>query len=237
MNDVVMIDGLTFRVTRSKRRTTVGLTIERDRTLAMALPENLSLDQASEAVAGRMMWVHQKLAEHRGAARLDVFRQPSFVDGEGFHVLGQHYRLKLVDPDLGQRALPAIRLQGEYLFFRRDRVSSGMKRIIEYYTRTGHPYLNARVERWKDMVGVQPRRFVNVADLGFRWGSCSADGTLNFHWRVMQLPPWVIDYIVVHELAHLEVPAHSPAFWRVVERVLPDYAEAKRWLSDKGGDL
>ena len=86
-------------------------------------------------------------------------------------------------------------------------------------------------------MGVFPARYVNVMDLGFKWGSCSADGTLNFHWRAAQLPPRIIDYIVVHELAHLKVPDHSTPFWREVEKALPDYAVHRDWLRQRGGEL
>lgn len=86
-------------------------------------------------------------------------------------------------------------------------------------------------------MGVEPARYVQVMDLGFRWASCSSDGTLNFHWRVMQLPPHVIDYVVVHELAHLKVPDHSPTFCHEVGRVLPKYQTHRNWLRDKGGEL
>ena len=74
-------------------------------------------------------------------------------------------------------------------------------------------------------------------DLGFRWGSCSSDGTLNFLWRVMQLPPHVIDYVVVHELAHIKVNDHSDAFWKEVARALPEFAKLRAWLREKGGQL
>ena len=83
----------------------------------------------------------------------------------------------------------------------------------------------------------EPAPYVEVLDLGYRWGSCSADGTLNFHWRVMQLPSQVIDYVVVHELTHLKVPDHSTKFWGEVKRVMPDFEVHRGWLRDKGGDL
>ena len=86
-------------------------------------------------------------------------------------------------------------------------------------------------------MGVEPAPYVEVLDLGYRWGSCSTDGTLNFHWRVMQLPPQVIDYVVVHELTHLKVPDHSPKFWGEVKRVMPDFEVHRRWLRDKRGNL
>jgi predicted metal-dependent hydrolase len=59
---------------------------------------------------------------------------------------------------------------------------------------------------------------------------------VNFHWATIQLPPSVIDYVIVHELAHLREPHHTPEFWRMVERALPDYDERKRWLAANGAE-
>lgn len=183
------------------------------------------------------MWVHQKLAAQRRSGREGVFRRPEFVDGEGFYFLGKHYRLKLVDAPPDSPPVATVRFIGDRLLFNRVQASSGEERVAEYYTRAAHPCLNVAVSKWKAIVGVEPAGYVQVMDLGFRWGSCSSDGTLNFHWRVMQLPPQVIDYVVVHELAHLKVPDHSPPFWAEVRRVLPNYEAHRDWLRDKGGDL
>lgn len=237
MNEAINIDGLTFEVKRSKRRKTIGVTVERDASLVAHLPEGASIDQASELIKTKLVWIHQKLANHNGAGRESVFRRPEFVDGEGFYFLGHHYRLKLVDPDPAEGPVPTIRFEGDRLMFRREQATSGEKRIAEYYTRAANPYLNDAVRKWKNVVCVEPACYVQVMDLGFRWGSCSADGTLNFHWRVMQLPPQVIDYVVVHELAHLKIADHSPAFWHEVHRALPSYQAHRDWLRERGGDL
>ena len=71
--------------------------VERDKSLVAHLPQGVALDEATRLIASKLLWVHQKLAEHGETARDDVFRIPEFVDGEGFHLLGKHYRLKLVD--------------------------------------------------------------------------------------------------------------------------------------------
>ena len=142
-----------------------------------------------------------------------------------------------MDPKPDEGPVPTVRFEGDRLLFRREQVDAGDKHIAEYYTRAASPHLSDAVARWKPVLGVTPARFVNVMDLGFRWGSCSADGTLNFHWRVMQLPPQVIDYIVVHELAHLKVSDHSSAFWREVSKALPDYQRHRDSLKEKGGSL
>lgn len=60
-------------------------------------------------------------------------------------------------------------------------------------------------------------------------------GILNFHWRVILLPARIIDYLIIHEMMHMREPEHSDAFWQRVERILPDYADRKRWLAEEGG--
>jgi predicted metal-dependent hydrolase len=237
MTEALKIDDLSFEVRRSNRRKTIGLTIDRDASLIAYLPETVSLEEASELIKKKLIWIHQKLAAHEGGHGGDVFRRPEFVDGEGFYFLGRHYRLKLVDRRVRKELVPSIRFQGDRLLFHRDQVDAGEKRIAEHYTREANSYLNDAVARWRAVLGVAPARFVNVMDLGFRWGSCSIDGTLNFHWRVMQLPPEVIDYVVVHELAHLKVSTHSPAFWRLVSNALPQFRKYRDWLRKKGGNL
>jgi hypothetical protein len=237
MNEALTIDDLTFEIRRSKRRKTIGLTVDRDASLIAHLPDTTSLDEAERLIKSKLVWVHQKLASHEKSPSGDVFRHPEFVDGEGFYFLGRHYRLKLVDPNPGEGPVPTVRFEGDRLLFRREQAPAGAERIAKHYTRAANPYLNEVVARWKSVLGVTPARFVNVIDLGFRWGSCSADGTLNFHWRVMQLPSQVIDYVVVHELAHLKVADHSPAFWKEVANALPDFQKHRDWLREKGGQL
>jgi predicted metal-dependent hydrolase len=237
MSETLHIDDLTFLIKRSPRRKTIGLTVERDASLVAHLPDGADIDEACDLIRTKLVWVHEKLAMQKDNGREDVFRRPEFVDGEGFYFLGRHYRLKLVDIPPSAAPVPTVRFEGDRLLFRREQVEAGEKRITEYYTRAAHHFLNEAIARWKRIVGVEPTRFVQVMDLGFRWASCSSDGTLNFHWRMMQLPPQVIDYVVVHELAHLKVPDHSHEFWREVRRALPNFEAHRRWLRESGGSL
>lgn len=237
MTEELQIDDLTFDVRRSKRRSTVGVAIERNASLVVHLPEDLPLREAESLVRSKLAWVHHKLIEKPSLPDEGIFRIPEFVDGEGFYFLGRHYRMKLVDPAPAEVPVETVRFRGDRLLFRRDQVVAGSKRIAEYYTRAAYPYLNESVERWKRVTETAPAGFVNILDLGYRWGSCSADGTINFHWRIMQLPPKVIDYIVVHELCHLKVRDHSSRFWREVQRVMPDYHQQRDWLRRQGSRL
>lgn len=78
---------------------------------------------------------------------------------------------------------------------------------------------------------------ITIREQKTRWGSCSSKGNLNFNWRLILAPEEVLDYVVVHELAHRREMNHSKAFYAVVESVLPDYRQARRWLRDHGSSL
>ena len=85
-------------------------------------------------------------------------------------------------------------------------------------------------------LGVAIKR-VSIRDQSSRWGSCSTTGVLSYSWRLILAPPFVLDYLAAHEVAHLVEMNHSRAFWRLVERICPDVARAKAWLDAHGADL
>ncbi len=75
---------------------------------------------------------------------------------------------------------------------------------------------------------------ITVKETKTRWGSCSAKGNLNFHWKLILMPQEILDYVVVHELAHRKEMNHSERFWKIVESILPDYRERRKWLRENG---
>ena len=78
---------------------------------------------------------------------------------------------------------------------------------------------------------------LEVRDLGYRWGSLGRNDRLNIHWATMQLPASLVDYVLVHELAHIGQPRHTAAFWAAVERALPGYDERRARLATTGATL
>jgi predicted metal-dependent hydrolase len=105
--------------------------------------------------------------------------------------------------------------------------------MIAWYTTRGQLWIERRLAHYAVQLGVAPTA-VRVRDMGQRWGSCSARGRVNFHWRILVFPPSIIDYVIVHELAHLRELNHSRAFWGLVETILPDYRRRKTWLATEG---
>ena len=104
------------------------------------------------------------------------------------------------------------------------------------YRDAAKEYIPKRVEYYHEFTGGNYEK-ITIRDQKTRWGSCSANGTLSFNYRLMLAPPRVLDYVVVHELCHLTHMNHSREFWNMVESILPEYSEYRKWLKDNGHTL
>ncbi|HEY7295352.1 MAG TPA: SprT family zinc-dependent metalloprotease, partial [Dehalococcoidia bacterium] len=116
---------------------------------------------------------------------------------------------------------------------RREAIARAFER---WYRARAAEEIGRAVERWAPLAGVRPAS-VLVRAQRRRWGSCSATGVLRFNWRLVMTEPRLIDYVVVHELAHLRVQSHAPAFWAEVARLLPDWKLLRRRLREIGPTL
>ncbi|MGJ6968045.1 M48 family metallopeptidase [Streptosporangium sp. G11] len=108
--------------------------------------------------------------------------------------------------------------------------------IVRWYRQVSEPWLLRRVAPWAEVLGVTVAG-LRVLSLGCRWGSCSPTGHVDIHRATMRLPPDLVDYVLVHELAHLKRPDHSAEFWRIVERALSGHLESRERLRRLGPDL
>ena len=106
-----------------------------------------------------------------------------------------------------------------------------------WYTEVGTKWLRKRIRPWAARLSARSVT-VKVRDLGFRWGSTARPHPgpqhINIHWATLQLPPSLIDYVLVHELAHLREVNHTPEFWFIVERLMPGYQASKTTLAAIG---
>ena len=110
------------------------------------------------------------------------------------------------------------------------------RRVRDYFKREAKHALEAASLAAAEKLGVTVKR-VSVRDQSSRWGSCSSTGRLSYSWRLIMAPPFVLEYLAAHEVAHLKEMNHSPRFWRLVHAIYPDAARAKAWLEAHGGDL
>lgn len=224
--NTLTVEDLSLELRWSGRRRTVELTVERDGALVLKAPEGTDEELLADFVREKRMWVYTKLAE-KDALTVEV-PQREYVSGEGFHYLGRSYRLLLVDEQDASLKLEAGRFR-----LLRSEAGRGREHLVRWYTDHARTWLRRRSGPWAERMGVEPKS-IDVRDLGYRWGSCGQSGTVNFHWKTILLPATIVDYVIVHELAHLIEANHTPEFWTRVERAMPDYEKRKEWLAENG---
>jgi predicted metal-dependent hydrolase len=154
--------------------------------------------------------------------------EKQFVHDDGLPYLRRTHRLRLADA-----AEVTVRLVSGRFEMPRAPTTAGRQHMIRWYVERARPRLTGKVEDSAARMKVAPAG-VRVQDLGYRWGSCGKGDWLYFHWKTMLLPARIAEYVVVHEMAHLQEPHHTPEFWRRVERAMPDYDRRKRWLAKHG---
>ena len=110
------------------------------------------------------------------------------------------------------------------------------KRLEAIYRKAAREYFPKRVSHYAHMLGVTYGK-ISIRDQKTRWGSCSSEGNLSFNWRLILAPPDVLDYVVIHELCHRKEMNHSKEFWALVESLMPDYKERRKWLRENGKNL
>ena len=216
---------------KRSRRKTATIYVERDGRVSVQVPESLTTEEIETLLHSKRRWIYRHLAEWEELNRQKSPRE--YVNGEGFLYLGRSYRLKLV-PDCD----PPLILKGGYFCLSTTHKSPAFADAAfkELYRDKGNARIRSRVEYFQTQMDVAPKS-LRVMELKNRWGSCTPTGNLNFHWKCMMAPVSIIDYIVVHELAHLIHHNHSQAFWSEVDKVIPDYLDRKEWLRVNGAGM
>ena len=215
-----------YVVRRSSRRSTVAIAVDPHEGVIVSAPDGTPVERLDRLVHVKARWIVERLngrAADRPAPR-------EFVSGESFLYLGRHYRLRVVpqrDDD------SAVRLYGGWLWVPvdaplqgGDRAREVRARLVRWYRAHAAVRLAERFAAWAKKLGVHEPTLL-VRDQRRRWASCDPKGVIRLNWRVVQAPPRVTDYVVVHELLHLTHRTHTRAFWTTLGRVMRDY-DARR---------
>lgn len=110
------------------------------------------------------------------------------------------------------------------------------RRVLDFLKREARRDLQKSAEAYAIALGVRVKR-LSIRDQSSRWGSCTSAGSLSFSWRLILAPPFVLDYLAAHEVAHLVEMNHSARFWKVCDRICSSVERAKKWLDTSGNDL
>jgi predicted metal-dependent hydrolase len=218
---------LSYAVQRSPKRKTLTITVERDRRVVVHAPSNASDEAIQRIVETRRQWIFEKV--HHSQKYQDLPHPPGkeLVTGESALYLGRSYRIEVVANGAGD-----IELAHRFLI----PASHATRRkgaLREWYVARAKEIILARVDRHAKGLGVEFKR-ARIVDSRYRWGSCTAHDNVTFNWRLIKAPTFVIDYVIVHELAHLIEANHTSRFWNIVRTHVPKMQKARAWLNDNG---
>ncbi|MEV7857517.1 SprT family zinc-dependent metalloprotease [Streptomyces hirsutus] len=234
----VAVGGREFRVVVSARRRRIGLTVERDGSLVLRVPENCEAERAETFLRKGDAWLADKLGrreEHPPAHPVRGIRE-----GETFGYLGRTYRLRSGDGGKGQAPvrLVAGRLVVDETLLQ-DPVAA-RRALIGWYRSSGRNWAQGRLQPWAARMEVQEPGVV-VRDVGNRWGTYrpgeDGHGTMALHWALFQLPSHLVDYVIAHELAHIRISGHGADYWALLRQAMPECEERKGELDDLGRRL
>ena len=215
------------QIIRSKRKT-IALIVRPDASVIVRAPLCASNQAIQEFVAKNILWIEKKQADAR-AAIPPLPKQ--YASGESFEYLGKAYPLEIVKDQKQDLLLE----DGKFKLAKSAQIN-GDSAFERWYRNQARQILNERVEFYACQHGFKYKK-IGFTSARTRWGSCSANGSLNFSWRLIQAPPQAVEYVVVHELVHTVFHNHSKKFWKRVEQILPDYKVQQKWLRKNGEHL
>jgi predicted metal-dependent hydrolase len=215
------VSEIPYRVRRSRRARRVLVTVDPRGGVEVVLPQRAATREAAAAVVELRPWIERRLRDAAGVrARLAA-------RGSSVPYLGRDLELVF---QAGRRR---VHRQGDTLLVPDQDHRPALER---WYRRAARQELRLRLDRATALAG---REYAGLTIRGqrTRWASCAPDGRMSFNWRLLLAPEEVVDYVVWHEVCHLDVPDHSPRFWSLLERRCPDYRTQLAWLRDHGATL
>jgi predicted metal-dependent hydrolase len=218
----VQAEPIYYSVRHSSRARRVRVTVDPDRGVEVVLPRRASEREAAAAIRELRPWIDRRLAE------LERTRATIAARGETVPYLGQVLRL------VAQPGRTRVHRRGLELLV--PAAVEQTEAIERWYRRAARDEIEPRLDA---ACAQADSAYTSLSIRGqrTRWASCSATGAMSFNWRLLLAPEPVLDYVVWHEVCHLEVMDHSPRFWSLLSRHCPDYRQHKRWLSRNGATL
>lgn len=212
----------------SKKRKTLNITVERDRSIVVTAPEGTNEEKIKAIVDHKRKWIEEKISSSQ---KNDSSDTKEFVSGESIMYLGKFYSLKVENAEIAT-------LNFDDCFHIAKNNSAQAKEIFkQWFIKQANDYIVPLAKSSAENLGVAYKQCKIVDNMKYRWGSCTPKGNVCFNWRIIKAPMNVIRYVIIHELAHRLEYNHTGRFWNIVSIQQPDYLIAKEWLKENGGLL
>lgn len=219
-----------YALVRSRRRS-IGFTVAAE-GLSVRAPQAVTLGAIDAALLDKADWILRKLAETRERAVQQAQARIVWRDGVCLPWLGESLCVRLDGAAPVRGRLVANTGEAPVLQLGLPASASPQQMrdaAAAWVGRAARAHFTERLDAFAPRMGVRWQRLA-LTNARTRWGSARSDGAIRLNWRLMHFAPELLDYVVVHELAHLRVMDHSPRFWAEVEAILPDYGQLRRQL-------
>jgi len=216
-----------YTVKYSKRKT-VNIAIDRHNRINITAPEGMKATDIANIVEKKKLWIFDKLKTKTKYSTVTGSKET--VSGESLMYLGHKYKLLISDEEF-----KGVIFNNNFTISKTLK-NNAQELLYKWYLSKARILFDEKVQMYSINLGVNPVK-VSIRRLKFTWGSCSPNKKITLNWKLIRAPLYVVNYIIVHELAHLIELNHSPEFWNIVSVQVPEYLSAKQWLKENGGML
>ncbi|MFB6471266.1 M48 family metallopeptidase [Paenibacillus glucanolyticus] len=227
-----------YTLIESPGRKSLNIAVENGEVL-VTIPTGIEENQYQSILHKKAPWILKQLAYFEEMHSPPCVLQ--FVSGEKLPYLGRYYRLKVHKEE--NHLTASFRFyRGQFVAIVPQNTSPESYRDLiyplyqEWITEKGKLFVEKRMPRFVQRLGKSPNHLL-IRNMEKRWGSCTPKGSILLNWRIFLAPVSIVDYVLAHELAHLKIMNHTPAYWDTLRMLLPDYEERKDWLRINGGQL
>lgn len=223
-----------FNILPSKIKEIVTLRVEPKKKLSVLAPTDLNEGELTKIIKKKASWIIDKFQ------RLDEIQasqnNKEFISGESLLFKGKLLKLKILPTNATEES---VFTDTTTIFCKtsKHKEQQYLKELIEkWYKQKAKNYLTNRTLLLSKKFPKTPKK-VRIRNQSLRWGSCTKNKEILINWKIMMAPPSVIDYVIIHELTHLQEKNHTEKFWKTIKNAMPNYEEKKEWLRINGAKL
>lgn len=219
---------INYRINRSKKRKkTISLQVRSESEIIVSAPCSTPAADISRFVEEKQKWIKKIIQKQKEDISKNKVRE--YQTGENFLYLGHSYPLEVFFEPFENAGV--VFWNNRFYLNAQDNKELKKYYFVSWYKKKAAEYIMQRIDFYSRLLKLQPGN-IRITSAESRWGSCSEDNNLAFSFRLIMAPPAIIDYVIVHELAHIREKNHASNFWRLVESVIPEYKNHRRWLRE-----
>lgn len=230
---IVRGDEIPYKIQWSNRSSKIKIMAETLAGIRLLLPSRVAVEKGQNFIEINKEWVYKEWKRIVKAREKQSHLFEPFLEKNKIVYLGKTYQLIV---DVGKRVLPPVVVEDDMIVVQCVNANLAEKILERWYRQQAKAVITGSLEYYRLRMNLTYNE-LTIRDQKTRWGSCSSEGNLNFSWRLILAPKAVLDYVVVHELAHLREMNHSDRFWKVVSDYFPDYMNQVKWLKENGVGL